>query len=95
MDPAVIIGALTLVLGPSGILWFAFRFNREDAKAAVGTMRDVAAELRTELERAYAKNASLETEVVNLRIECGALREECAHLRVEVTRFRESNESRS
>ena len=92
MDPALIIGAATLVLGPSGVLWFAFRFNREDAKAAVGTMRDVAAELRTELERAYAKNVSLEKEVVNLRLECGELRKECGQLRVEVTKLRQSNE---
>lgn len=93
MDPAVIIGAATLIIGPSGILWFAVRFNREDAKAAVGTMRDVAAELRLELERAYKKNEDLEREVVNLRVECGALREECGALRVEVTKFRQSNES--
>lgn len=92
MDPAVVIGAVTLVLGPSGILWFAFRFNREDAKAAVGTMRDVASELRIELERAYRKNEDLEREVVNLRVECSALREECGALRTEVTKFRESNE---
>lgn len=92
MDPATLIGLATLVLGPTGLLYFAFRFNREDSKAAVGTMRDVAAELRTELDRAYKKNQSLETEVVRLRIECGALREECGALRREVTKLRKLNE---
>lgn len=92
MDPATLIGIATLVLGPSGVLWFAFRFNREDAKAAVGTMRDVATELRTELDRAYKKNGQLETEVVRLRVEIGALREECGALRREVTKLRVINE---
>lgn len=87
MDPAIIIGAATLIIGPSGVLWFAFRFNREDAKAAVGTMRDVAAELRLELARAVSENKELRAEVA-------ALRQECTHLRVEVTKLRESNEGR-
>lgn len=86
MDPAIIIALATLVFGPTGAIIFALRFNREDAKAAVGTMRDVAAELRLELERTIAENKELRAEVVALRTECG-------HLRIEVTKLRESNEA--
>lgn len=71
------------MLGPSGILWFAFRFNREDSKAAVGTMREVAAELRLELDRTQKERDAL-------RIEVSALREECGSLRLEVSKLRES-----
>lgn len=107
MDPTLIIGAIVAFIGPSGIVWFALRFNREDARAAVDTMKEVSAELRLELERAHKERDSLEAalevayeqrghlehRVRELTAETAALREECGRLREEVTRMRESNEA--
>ncbi len=107
MDPTTVILAVGGLLGPSGLIWVALRFNREDAKAAVSTMREVAEELRLDLDRAREQGAresavreKLESalelayeERGRLEHEVGELRIECANLRREVTLLRESNEA--
>lgn len=88
MDPAFIIPLAVGLLGPTGLIWVALKFNREDAKSAIGTMREISEELRLELERAQRENKDLRLEIVALRGECG-------NLRREVTLLRESNEERA
>ena len=72
------IGVVGALLGSSGIVWVALRFNREDAAGLVGTMRDVSAELRTELARTQKERDTLRDEVTALRVEIGKLRSELA-----------------
>lgn len=107
VDPTIIIGGVVTLVGPTGIVWFALRFNREDARAAVDTMKEVSGELRLELERAhkerdalatalekaYEQRGLLEKRVKELTDETTALRAECGRLRQEVTLLRESNEA--
>lgn len=87
VDPTIVIAGVVGLLGPSGLVWVALRFNREDAKSAVGTMREVSEQLRLELERAHKENEALRAEVVALRAECGTLSRE-------VSLLRRSNEGR-
>lgn len=93
VDPIILIAAIGGLLGPTGIVWVALRFNRDDAREAVGTMREVSAELRTELARTAEERDRLRVQVEDLTGEVTALRTECGSLRREVTLLRESNEN--
>jgi len=73
-----VIGVVGALLGSSGVVWVALRFNREDAAGLVGTMRDVSAELRTELARTQKERDGLRDEVTALRVEIAKLRGELA-----------------
>lgn len=107
MDVTSILALGTLLVGISGAIWTALKFNREDAKSAVGTMKEISSELRLELQRAQDANKDLEAqrgamrianrslqhEVAGLRTECAGLRLECSALRVEVTKLRQATEA--
>lgn len=81
----VAIGVFVALAGTGGILAFALRYNREDSQSLVGTMREVSAELRLDLERLTAERDGLRDRVEELSDEIVKLRQESELLRHELS----------